>query len=359
MSIMPIEHVSDWEKRLARQEALWHSEILDRPMAWITVPKKSEVVPPPKDKTYASVRDRWFDADRLAEHAVARSLNTEWLGDSLPTAWPNLGPEVFPAMFGQDLEFTENTSWSVPILHNWKDADKVRFSPDNFYYKKLMQMTQTLLEAGRGKFYTGLTDFHPGGDCIAAWRDPENLAIDMIDHVDDVKRMLGYVDQVYMQVYDAFYNLLASHNQAITCWLGFVSARKWYVPSNDFSCMVSKAMFDDVFLPGIAAECRFYEASIYHLDGPNALQHLDSLLGIPELNGIQWVYGAGHGRATDWLHVYKKVQAAGKGMQIWAQPDEIDTLIENLRPQGVWLGVSGVQTAEEGRAIIDKVAKWR
>ncbi len=153
--------------------------------------------------------------------------------------------------------------------------------------------------------------------------------------------------------------MLRAHDQAITTWAGFVSTRKWYVPSNDFSCMISKAMFDDVFLPGIAAECRFYEASIYHLDGPTALQHLDSLLSIPQLNAIQWVYGAGHGRATDWLHVYRKIQAAGKGMQIWAAPDEVDTLMENLRPGGVWLGIGGVQDAEHGQHLIDMIAKWR
>lgn len=359
MSIMPIEHVADWEKRLARQDAHWHGAIIDRPVVWMAVPKKTSVVAPPKEKTYARLRDRWMDGQRLAELAVARAFNTEWLGDALPTAWPNLGPEIFPAMFGQELEFSEGTSWSIPVLHDWKDVGKVRFSRDNFYYKKLMELTKTLLEAGKGKYYTGMTDYHPGGDCIAAWRDPENLAIDMIENIDQVKKALGYIDQVYFEVYDDFYNLLKSHNQAFTNWAGHVSTKKWYVPSNDFSCMISKAMFDDVFLPGIAAECRFYEACIYHLDGPGALQHLDSLLSIKELSAIQWVYGAGHGRATDWLHVYKKVQAAGKGIQLWAQPEEIDTIMEHLRPEGVWLGVGDVESVEQGEAIIKKVSGWR
>jgi hypothetical protein len=358
MSIMPIEHVPDWEKRIARQDAFWSCQIIDRPLVWVTVPRKKEVVPWPKEKTYPSFRDRWIDTQRVVELAVARALNTDWLGDSLPTAWPNLGPEVFPAFFGQDLEFTETTSWSVPILHDWKYADRIRFSPDNVYYNKLKEMTRALLDAGRGKFYTGLTDFHPGGDCIAAWRDPQNLAIDMIEHVEDVKRLLRYVDQVYLQVYDEFHDWLASEGQAINTWAGMVSTKKWYVPSNDFSCMISKAMFDDVFLPGIAAECRHYQASIYHLDGPGALQHLDSLLSIPELCAIQWVYGAGRGRASDWLDVYRRCQAAGKGVQIWVDPDEIDTIMENLRPEGVWLGINGAKDAEHARCLIEKVAKW-
>ena len=116
-------------------------------------------------------------------------------------------------------------------------------------------------------------------------------------------------------------------------------------------------MFDDVFLPGIIKECRHMQANIYHLDGPNALRHLDSLLAIPELNAIQWVYGSGHGRASDWLEVYRKCQKAGKGLQIHLEPDELDTIIANLRPEGVWLGL-WAGSREEGDAMIRKVARW-
>ncbi len=359
MTMMPIEQIADWEKRLTRQDAWWSGQIVDRPVVCMAVAKRQPVVPQPAQKTYASLRDRWMDGERVAQEAVARALNTEWLGDALPSAFVNLGPEVFSAFFGQEMEYGESTSWSIPILQDWKDVGRVRFSRDNFYYKKLTAMTQTLLEAGRGRFYTGLTDFHPGGDAIAASRNPENLAIDMIEHVEKVKSLLDYTTQVYLAVFDEFHDWLRREGQAISSWPGIVSTKKWYVPSNDFSCMISKEMFDDVFLPSIAAECRHYEASIYHLDGPAALRHLDSLLSIKQLNAIQWVYGAGHGRATDWLDVYKKCQAAGKGVQIHIEPDELDAIMENLRPEGVWLGIGKVRDAEHGRGLIDRIGRWR
>jgi hypothetical protein len=122
--------------------------------------------------------------------------------------------------------------------------------------------------------------------------------------------------------------------------------------------MISREMFDDVFLPSIVEECRHYEASLYHLDGPDALKHLDSLLAIEELSAIQWVYGAGQGRASDWLPVYKKCQATGKGLQINLELDEIDTFMEELRPEGVWLGIIGVTDPEQGEAVIRRVSQW-
>jgi hypothetical protein len=37
---------------------------------------------------------------------------------------------------------------------------------------------------------------------------------------------------------------------------------------------------------------RHVERTIYHLDGPGALRHLDRLLAIPELDCAQWIQGA-------------------------------------------------------------------
>jgi hypothetical protein len=356
---MPIEHIPDWEKRLARQDAFWHNAIIDRPVAIMYAGKPDPRYPRPAAKTHATLRDRWMDSQYMAECAVAGVMNTDYLGDALPVAWPNLGPEVFSAFMGSPLDYGESTSWSVPILHDWAQADAIRFSEDNAYFRKIDEMTDALLAAGRGKFYTGITDLHPGGDAIAAFRDPLNFNIDMIENPAAVKKLLDYLNAVYFQVLDRYFARLQQAGQAIASWPGIVSTKRWYVPSNDFSCMISKDMFDDVFLPGIQAECRHTEASIYHLDGPDALRHLDSLLAIPELNAIQWVYGAGHGCATDWLHVYRKCQAAGKGIQIGIGTDELATVMQNLRPEGVWLGVSGIENRDDADAVLKQVARWR
>ena len=81
-------------------------------------------------------------------------------------------------------------------------------------------------------------------------------------------------------------------------------------------------------------------------------------MSIPELNAIQWVYGAGNGRATDWLHVHKKCQAAGKGVQLHIEPDELETVIAELNPEGVWMRVVGVQTVEQAESILTRVSRW-
>ena len=66
----------------------------------------------------------------------------------------------------------------------------------------------------------------------------------------------------------------------------------------------------------LLAELDWLPASMYHLDGPGALRHLDRLLQMDKLKGVQWVYGAGQPSARYWLDVLKKIQAAGKNIQV-------------------------------------------
>ena len=42
-----------------------------------------------------------------------------------------------------------------------------------------------------------------------------------------------------------------------TSWLQLIADGKYYIPSCDFSCMISTEMFEEFFLEGIIEECRF------------------------------------------------------------------------------------------------------
>lgn len=359
--LMPIENIPDWEKRLDRQEAFWNREIIDRPVVVMCSQKKTQCAPYPAAKNWKTQRERWFDFEYTAELTASYSANLDFWGDALPCVMPNLGPEVVSAFLGVELDYGESTAWSIPMPDDWDEVERlVGFSESNKYWKAINDFTDALLAVGKNRYYVGLTDCHPGGDGIAAFRDPMRLAIDLIENPDRVKAMLARFQKLYFELFDRMIKKLEDNNQAICTWAGPVCRNRWYVPSNDFSCMISKEMFDEFFLPGIADECRFYGHAIYHLDGPGALRHLPSLLSIPELNAIQWVCGSGHGRCSDWIPVYQQCQAAGKGIQIVnAEPDEIETLCSNLRPEGVWMSVVNVDGPEMADAIIKRVAKWK
>lgn len=349
----------DYERTQQRIEAFWERELLDRPLVQFGLAKPREERVPLPASHHPDPAARWLDTQYQTELKAATLANHEFMGDTLPIAYPNLGPEIFASFYGCTLDYGDyGTSWSDPILEDWSQVDQVRLDWESPTMHKLDEMTDALLEAGKGKFIVGMADWHPGGDCIAAFRDPQNLAIDMLTHLDEVKALLDRLEADYFAVYDKYYARLRAAGQPITTWLPLISENKYYVPSNDFSIMIGKQMFDEVFLPGIQRECQFLDRSIYHLDGPGALRHLDSILAIPELDALQWVPGAGNQSFHKWVQVYQKAQAAGKGIQVICRVDELDLVMDTLDPRGLLLSVSGVPSRDAGEILLRQVAKW-
>lgn len=353
----------DIEKVLTRYEAWWQCQVLDRPLVSIRFPKPPERQVPWPEKTHATLRDRWLDTEYAVARAVAGITNTVYYADALPVAIPNLGPEIFSAFYGCPLEFGESTSWSSPILEDWSPESVARLQLDreNPYFRKILEITDALLAVGQGRFAVGYMDLHGGGDAIAAFRDPQQLCLDMIEHPDAVKALCRRITDDFLDVYDFYYKKLSSAGMPSVTWCPSASRGKMHVPSNDFSCMISKDMFEEVFLDELVRECRHMDRCIYHLDGPNALRYLDTLLAIPEIHAIQWVPGAGQDYWGDWVDVYRRIQEAGKAMQILEVPvADLARLTEVLRPEGVWISnVSGIGDMDAAAAALKTISAWR
>lgn len=348
----------DFEDSFARYEAFWHRTIVDRPPVCLTLPVDRPRPLPRRE--YETLEQRWLDVEFRAECIDIELGNRRHLADALPVAWPNMGPEIYSAWCGCGYGFGETTAWSVPCLADWADVGRFHFNPEHPLFKKTMEFTDLLLQRGAGRFIVGLTDFHPGGDHLAALRDPQRLCVDLIENPDEVRAELFRSQAEFFCAYDLFYEKLCAAGMPITSWINLPVRGRYYIPSNDFSCMIGPEMFEEFFLPGIAEECRFYERSIYHLDGPGALRHLDMLLSIPELDAVQWVPGAGNEGFRRWIPVYRRIQAARKSLYLAVHVSELESVFDSLRPEGVWFaGVSGADDEETAGRVLRRIEEWR
>lgn len=351
----------DFEDVLNRYEAWWKCDLADRPLVSMAFPlDEADRVPVPW-KQHATMRDRWMDTAYIVAQAEAQLRNTVHFADSLPIAWPNLGPEVFSAFYGCEMDYGDITAWSKPILADWSNesVENLRLDWNSFYFRKLVEMTEALIAAGKGKFIVGYTDLHGGGDAIAAFRDPQELLIDTLEHPEAIRKLCDRITVDFLAVYDYFHDMLSAAGMPSTTWLSATGKGKYHVPSNDFSCMISDAAFEDLFIPGIIRECRHMDRCIYHLDGPQALRYLDRLLEIPEIHAIQWVPGAGHDYWAEWIEVYQRIQRKKKAFCISLPVQDLNRLFESLDPRGVWIsGLWGISNRQEAEAALRAIAQW-
>ena len=85
---------------------------------------------------------------------------------------------------------------------------------------------------------------------------------------------------------------------------------------------------------------------------------LDTLLELPQLNAIQLVYGAGNGPAARWIDVYRRIQSAGKSIQLLAEgPQDALACLKQLDPKGLWLDVGSLGSVDEANAFLRDVAR--
>ena len=322
-----------FDKIAARHLEYWNLENHDRPLLDLTAPMPGRDARPLTHP--GTLRDRWLDAEYMLKSARAGMERTFYAGEAFPGAFPNLGPDIFGAYFGCDLDFGEDTSWAVHHADDIGELDASQLDADNFWWKKTVELTEIMAADARGDYVVGVTDIHPGLDALVSLRGPEALCFDLYEEGDAVKRLTFDLFDRFREVLDHLNGIIARRQKGSTNWMGVYHPDRWYVTSCDFMGMISGAMMEEFVKPELEMELRYLGPSIFHLDGPGALRHLDRLLALPTLKGVQWVYGAGQPSASHWIYVLRRIQNAGKMIHVDILPEDLPPLLDALKPEGV------------------------
>ncbi len=342
----------------ARYEAWWRGARVDRPPVslWVKIPHPLRA---PRS-THATLRERWLDVEYQVDCALTGLECSPILGDTVPSYLPNVGPDLTSTLFGAELVFGENTSWcqhTVPETADWERFIATPPDFDNVYWRTIDAMITRAAERFAGRYYVAMPDLHGSFDILAGVRGPENVCLDLMDEPELVRRASLHASRAYAEAYRRLYQRLTALGQPSTTWCSYLHTGPAYIPSCDFWCLVSKEIGEEYIRPTIELEMAQLERSIFHLDGPQALHHLDLMLRLPGLNAVQWVFGAGHGPAAKWIDVYRRCLAAGKSLQILAEdPADALTVLRELGPDGLWLTISTpFANTDEATEFLDTV----
>ncbi len=52
----------------------------------------------------------------------------------------------------------------------------------------MVHMTEAIVADAKGDYFVGITDLHPGADGLVSLRGPENLCLDLYDHMEAIKK---------------------------------------------------------------------------------------------------------------------------------------------------------------------------
>ena len=365
--------LENWEKIKKYSKAWWNCQVLDRVPIWVAAPRDD---PQSREtlsgNTIKIRREERFNKEKVIGCAEEIFQATFFGGVAFPCYWPNFGTDVFSAYMGADIEFSPIflptlsiwganmeepppvswAKWDNPILTDYSDLSVIQIKDENFYWQKTKEFIGYALERSQGKYFVSTTDIHAGMDSLAVLRgSPQQVCLDLIDNPEGVKKAMKLLWKTWHKVYEESYQITAGEQEGTSNWINLWFPGKGFAVQNDLTCIISPSMYREFFLEELANEINYLDYSIYHLDGPDALKHLDMLLEIPRLNAIQWVPGAGMVKegVARWIPIYRKIQAKKKAIQVLCQPGEVDFVLDNLEPEGllIFTGCSSEKEAKE------------
>lgn len=356
----------DWDQSKKRFEAWWHGEAVDRVLLQVTAPKDPPFVSfepetqggPPHPR---SMEQKWLDADyriALFEHNMAR---TYFGGDAFPYLDTHIGPGTMSLYLGAIPTLMPDTVWYNKCIDDITRAQVPQPDESNRYWQFSLELARKGAERLAGRALVSFPDLIEGLDTISSLVGNDELLIYLVDAPDHVHRFQDALTDTYFHYYDRLYEIIKD-DEGGTCF----SAFQIWGPGRiakvqcDFSAMISPKMFEQFVVPYLARQCRGLDYSVFHLDGPCCLQHLKLLLGIKELNAIQWTPGAGKPAAADacYIPLYKQLRAAGKACMIrGGTPEQARRLVAELGPEGLDIAIA-VGSQAEAEEVVREALSW-
>lgn len=332
-----------WAKIKEDARRFWDGK-LERPLIQVALSGRDPGRPEPKlpwrprtimygeDTPVAEVVDSYdYDLSRL-----------KYLGDSFPCVLPDFGPGIIAGFMGAQVEVGAETTWFHPT--QIQEIAELEFQPEpgNFWLPRIKAFMKAAVERWEGQVQISMTDLGGNLDILSIFRPSERLLLDLYDHPEEVTRLTWQSHELWWRYFDELDAVLRPRNPGYTAWANIFSEKPYYMLQCDFSYMIGPEMFDEFVKPEIAAMCRRLGNSFYHLDGIGQLPHLDSLLTIKELKGVQWIPGAGQPDMAHWPEVYRKIRKAGKLIQLYGDMATLDAVVAQLgSPEGLVIMMDG------------------
>ena len=307
----------NWDQVIDNYRKWWKGE-LGRPILPMIIngADPGRAMPKAPLPHFTNCADLSIPAEAVIDRMDYELSTYEFYGDSFPwVPMHHFGPGVAAAFLGAVLENDENTVWfhppqKIPIgeLHLSYDAD-------NVWLRRIKDLYSAGIKKWGDSVCMAMTDIGGGMDILASFLGTEGLLFELIDNPKEVLRLCREITDLWLQFYRELGEIIRGQ-RVFSDWSSRLSEKPTYMLQCDFCYMIGPDMFRDFVSDELVKTAAAMANAFYHLDGIGELRHLNSLLSIEEIKGIQWIPGDGEPEIRDWSELFEKISAAGKKIMV-------------------------------------------
>ena len=287
----------------------------------------------PDELMWKDMEDKYQDPQRIVDRYRFFCDTHAFLGESFPNLNVDFGPGSLAAYLGSEIGFKEDTVWFNKCLDGWDGVPKLAFDPENKWFKKHINLVKSCRQLAGNDFYVDMPDLMENIDVLASLRGAQETLFDLLDEPEKIGERIQEVTDAYYQYYDRFYDAIKDDEggNAYTVFQIWGPGRTVKLQC-DFSAMMSPDDFRTYIQPSLKKQSENVDHVLYHLDGPQAIKHMDALMEIDGIDALQWTSGdAGpDGTLPDWDVIYDKAIAAGKSIWVKVYSGEFEDWIRNV-----------------------------
>lgn len=346
--------VDDYEK--------WWNHKTDRPIIQITLASK-ETSQYSRGDLLEMCYDSKVDPKDVVKAYEETYNHTIYLGDAFPQFYMR-STGILGAYLGQDwkIENKHGTIWFSETGEEIEDIH-LKLNKGFWLYQRSIDILKAFMDHFEGKIALGIPNLGGMMDIVESMRGANNSLMDLYDDPDEVLRVNDEIYEAYKEAYLDMIDTISKGNTiGYTGWITLLSQKPYFISQCDFCCMIGSEQFDEFIKDTLSKEAKLIERSFYHLDGPGAVRHLDTILECG-FDGIQWVQGAGSASLDSgkWDEIYKKVREKDKLLQVFISGKEelkcIDYIVGVLggNPRGLaFICTGNEEDKEEFIKYLDK-----
>lgn len=342
----------DWE-RIEHNWMAWWAGDWPRPLVIIENPVRKRA---PEEVTRLFLLEK--SVDEVLDYYQARLEAKRFYGDAWPKWWPFFGAGIVAGLLGAQLGFAPKTDtiWFEPDEPLDIENGQLNYNPDNIWWQRIQALTRAAVARWGHQVCVGFTDLGGNLDILASMRTTQTLLFDLYDFPEDLARLSNDINRLWLRYYNELYDIIRQTGRGTTPWAPIWAPGRCYMLQSDFSYMLSPQMFEQFVLPDISACCDALDFAFYHMDGKGQIPHLDMLLSLKKLHGIQWIPGDGQPPPEGWLPLLKRIRDGGKLCQLFVTCQGARTIVRELGGRGFAFYITEAMSQQDAADFLRTLA---